>query len=168
MKKNTFDKAKTELEWLFNCSESECGIQSNFAPIFEACLYATPKSSYKIAVDFHILNDTLKKTHSQQNIRFSVNKERAIYNRYQKLDQKSKLIIEAFFESRKYNHELIKLFGEGIGVIPFTSIGLSFSKILLRESNKTFIQEFKNNKWKIKKEVDQLINQAINNFSEIV
>lgn len=164
--KNSFQKAKEDLEWLFTQSESEMGIKSNFSIIFYACLYATSKLKDG-EFDSKAFNEAINQSQSHNNVLLATQKERKIYKRYQKLDNKSKMIIEAYYEPRKYSSELSKLFGPGIGVIPYTSIGLSFSQILLRESGKTFVQEFKNNKWQIRKEVDELYNQAVNNFANI-
>lgn len=151
-------KAKKDLDWFFNEAEAAMGVKSNFDAFIQACKYST---SHQDEVDNKAFAEMLEVQTSQNSIFASAGKYNKIFNIYFKLSPKQKVILEAYYEARQFNSDLAKSFGPGIGLIPFTKTGQTFSKMLLRSSGEVFTREFKKNLLKLQREVETLYNDAL-------
>lgn len=156
------EKAKKELFWFFNEAEAAMGVKSNFDAFIQACKYSM---SHQDEFDKTAFSEMLMSQTTQNSILVATGRERKILKAYSKLSSKQKIVLEAYYEERNFNSALAKSFGPGIGLIPFTKTGQTFSKVLLREPGEAFVREFKKNVIKVQKDVSALYEDAVIAFS---
>lgn len=158
-----------ELEWFFYECEAAMGIKSTYGAFIEACKYSSKERLYdtsavKDVIEMKSFAELCQNNTTAYDILAATQKNRKVLKNYQQLSAQDKEVLEAYYEERQFDSDLAKAFGPGLGLIPLTSFGQEFCKLLLRESNQNFTIEFRKNRVKIRKEVDKLYNRAIDNY----
>lgn len=150
-----------ELEWFFWESDSAMGIKSTFSAFIQACKYST---KHQDEVDLQSFAEMCQNTTTAYDILEATRKNRKVLATYQQLSARHKTILEAYYDERQYDSPDAQSFGLGIGLIPFTTIGETFNRLLLLEPGKSFAKRFKEVKNRLRKEVDQLHNEAVDAY----
>lgn len=153
-----------DLEWFFWECDSAMGISSTYSAFIAACKFST---KHQDEVDLVAFTEMCQNTTTAYDVLAATRKNRRILGNYQQLSAKHKMVLEAYYDERQYESEEAKSFGKGIGLVPYTSIGETFNRLLLLEPGKNFAQQFKAAKNQLRKEVDQLINEAVDAYVEI-
>ena len=156
-----------DLQWYFFESESACGISSTYSAFIAACKYST---SHQDEIDLKAFSEMCVNTTTAYDILAATRKNRRILNVYQGLSSKDKIVLEAYYQERKYDLAVSSDFGPGVGLIPYTAIGQKMSRIALQNyegSNLELRRMYTKNKEALKKQVDQLWSRAIDNYIEL-
>lgn len=155
-------KAKEEVDWFFYQGEASCGVQSNFNALIRALKNSTSHQEESAEDQLVSLID---KQRDFQSIMDSTSKYRKILSKYQKLSTRSKVILESFYDEKQYDISVELFFGAGIGLIPYTDTFQKIKdKINSLDKLKNFIIHDRRRMHKIKKEIMQMFQAAINEY----
>jgi len=158
-------QAIRDLEFLFCEAEASMGVKSTYSAFIYACKFST---KHQEEVDIQSFSTMSSNTTTAYDIIAAAGKNRKVLKNYQQLSSKHKIILEAYYEERQYSSPDLKGFGHGVGLIPYTSIGKEFNKLLIMYPSKTFNKEFAQSKLKLQREVEKLYNDAVDAYAKIL
>lgn len=160
-----FKKAKEELDWFFQQGEASCGVQSNFNALIRALKNSTTHQEESAEDQLISMIDRSIRQKDLQSIMDATCKYRKILAKYQKLSKTSKIILEAFYHEKQYDISVELFFGPGIGLIPYTNTFQKIKdKINSLDELKNFIIHDRRRMQKIKKEIMEMFQVAINEY----